>query len=142
MTDTKPFEGKLALVTGASRGIGAATAEALAEAGAHVILTARGASALEQVEERIHATGGNDAAAKVAKGEAEIAIVLISEIGEAKGAKLAAPLPGPTQLWMDYSAAIPASSTDPANAKALVSALTSPAMRARWIEAGWEPASK
>ena len=59
MTVSKPFEGKLALVTGASRGIGAATAEALAEAGAHVILTARGATALEQVEERIHAAGGS-----------------------------------------------------------------------------------
>ena len=58
MTDSKPFEGKLALVTGASRGIGAATAEALAAAGAHVILVARTASALEQVEERIHAAGG------------------------------------------------------------------------------------
>ena len=59
MTDSKPFDGKLALVTGASRGIGAATAEALAEAGAHVILTARGGSALEQVEEKIHAAGGS-----------------------------------------------------------------------------------
>ena len=58
MTDTKPFDGKLALVTGASRGIGAATAEALAAAGAHVILTARTANSLEQVEERIHARGG------------------------------------------------------------------------------------
>jgi NAD(P)-dependent dehydrogenase (short-subunit alcohol dehydrogenase family) len=58
MTDTKPFDGKLALVTGASRGIGAATAEALAAAGAHVILTARTANSLEQVEERIHAAGG------------------------------------------------------------------------------------
>jgi molybdate transport system substrate-binding protein len=96
----------------------------------------------EVTKKGVHATGGNDAAAKVAKGEAEIAVVLISEIGEAKGAKLAASLPGPTQLWMDYSAAIPASSTDPANAKALVSALTSPEMRDRWIEAGWEPASK
>lgn len=55
---SKPFEGKLALVTGASRGIGAATAEALAAAGAHVILTARGASSLEQVEEKIHQAGG------------------------------------------------------------------------------------
>ncbi|HEV2867589.1 MAG TPA: SDR family NAD(P)-dependent oxidoreductase [Allosphingosinicella sp.] len=55
-----PFlEGKLALVTGASRGIGAATAEALAGAGAHVILTARTASDLEAVEERIHAAGGS-----------------------------------------------------------------------------------
>jgi NAD(P)-dependent dehydrogenase (short-subunit alcohol dehydrogenase family) len=58
MTDNKPFDGKLALVTGASRGIGAATAEALAAAGAHVILTARTAQSLERVEERIHAAGG------------------------------------------------------------------------------------
>ena len=54
-----PLSGKLALVTGASRGIGAATAEALARAGAHVILTARTAGALEEVEERIHAAGGS-----------------------------------------------------------------------------------
>ena len=59
MTESsKPFDGKLALVTGASRGIGAATAEALAAAGAHVILTARTAQALEQVEEKIHEAGG------------------------------------------------------------------------------------
>ena len=56
---SKFLEGRLALVTGASRGIGAATAEALAAAGAHVILTARTAEVLEQVEERIHAAGGS-----------------------------------------------------------------------------------
>jgi NAD(P)-dependent dehydrogenase (short-subunit alcohol dehydrogenase family) len=56
--DSKIFEGRLALVTGASRGIGAATAEALAAHGAHVVLTARTADALEQVEDRIHAAGG------------------------------------------------------------------------------------
>ncbi|WP_294123947.1 SDR family NAD(P)-dependent oxidoreductase [Sphingomonas sp.] len=60
MTESsKPFDGKLALVTGASRGIGAATAEALAAAGAHVILTARTAQSLEQVEQRIHEAGGS-----------------------------------------------------------------------------------
>ena len=59
MSDSKPLSGKLALVTGASRGIGAATAEALAEAGAHVILVARTASALEEVEENIHKAGGS-----------------------------------------------------------------------------------
>jgi NAD(P)-dependent dehydrogenase (short-subunit alcohol dehydrogenase family) len=59
MTDSNPLEGRLALVTGASRGIGAATAESLADAGAHVILVARTASALEEVEERIHQTGGS-----------------------------------------------------------------------------------
>ncbi|HEX8669676.1 MAG TPA: SDR family NAD(P)-dependent oxidoreductase [Allosphingosinicella sp.] len=53
------FEGQLALVTGASRGIGAATAEALAREGAHVILTARTVEALEEVEDRVHAAGGS-----------------------------------------------------------------------------------
>lgn len=59
MSDSKPLAGKLALVTGASRGIGAATAEALGGAGAHVILVARTAPALEEVEQRIHEAGGS-----------------------------------------------------------------------------------
>jgi short-subunit dehydrogenase len=61
MTETteQPLSGKLALVTGASRGIGAETAVALAAAGAHVILVARTADALEGVEQRIHEMGGN-----------------------------------------------------------------------------------
>jgi len=53
------LDGRLALVTGASRGIGAATAERLAAAGAHVVLTARTAADLEAVEDRIHAAGGS-----------------------------------------------------------------------------------
>ena len=54
----KSLAGRTALVTGASRGIGAATAEALAGAGAHVVITGRTAEDLEGVEERIHAAGG------------------------------------------------------------------------------------
>jgi NAD(P)-dependent dehydrogenase (short-subunit alcohol dehydrogenase family) len=50
--------GKVALVTGSSRGIGAATARALAAAGAHVVLTARTTRELEAVEEEIHQAGG------------------------------------------------------------------------------------
>lgn len=56
---TASLANRLALVTGASRGIGAATAEALAREGAHVILTARTAAGLEEVEERIHEAGGS-----------------------------------------------------------------------------------
>lgn len=56
---TKPLDSQLALVTGASRGIGAATAIALAAAGAHVVLTARTAKGLEEVEQRIFDAGGS-----------------------------------------------------------------------------------
>lgn len=54
-----PLSGKLALVTGASRGIGAATALALAAAGAHVVLTGRTTGGLEEVEDAIHKAGGH-----------------------------------------------------------------------------------
>jgi NAD(P)-dependent dehydrogenase (short-subunit alcohol dehydrogenase family) len=60
-----PFSGQVALVTGASRGIGAATAEALAKAGAHVVLTARTTRGLEEVEERIFEAGGSATIAPV-----------------------------------------------------------------------------
>ena len=52
------LDGRLALVTGASRGIGAATAEAIAAAGAHVVLAALDGDALDAVAGRIGATGG------------------------------------------------------------------------------------
>ncbi|MCT2400677.1 SDR family NAD(P)-dependent oxidoreductase [Novosphingobium mangrovi (ex Huang et al. 2023)] len=61
----KIFEGQVALVTGSSRGIGAATALALAAAGAHVVLTGRDTKALEAVEEAIFQAGGSATIAPV-----------------------------------------------------------------------------
>ena len=59
MAADRLLEGRVALVTGASRGIGAATARALAAEGVHVVITARKARDLEAIEEEIHAAGGS-----------------------------------------------------------------------------------
>jgi NAD(P)-dependent dehydrogenase (short-subunit alcohol dehydrogenase family) len=56
--DDQPMQGRVALVAGASKGIGAATAEAFARAGAAVVLGARNVEALEAVVARIEARGG------------------------------------------------------------------------------------
>ena len=65
------FAGQVALVTGASKGIGAAVAEALATAGAHVVLTARDTRKLEAVEQRIFDAGGAATIAPVDLTEAD-----------------------------------------------------------------------
>ena len=62
---TGPLSGQLALVTGASRGIGAATAMALAAQGAHVVLVARTGKDLEAVEDAIFQAGGSATIAPV-----------------------------------------------------------------------------
>lgn len=54
----KKLAGRIALVTGASRGIGAAVAKAYAREGAHVVLLARTVGALEAVDDDIQRSGG------------------------------------------------------------------------------------
>ena len=56
---TSPFKDRLALITGASRGIGRAVALGLAKAGAHVIITARSLPGLESLDDEIQTMGGS-----------------------------------------------------------------------------------
>src|SRR3979490_1334731 len=56
---TLPLADCIALVTGASRGIGYATALALAKAGAHVVALARTGGGLEELDDAIKAAGGS-----------------------------------------------------------------------------------
>ena len=56
---TLPLASRIALVTGASRGIGYATARALAKAGAHVVAVARTQGGLEELDDEIRNDGGS-----------------------------------------------------------------------------------
>ena len=56
---TNPLANRIALVTGASRGIGFATAKALAKAGAHIVATARTQGGLEELDDEIRKDGGS-----------------------------------------------------------------------------------
>ena len=56
---TLPLTSRIALVTGASRGIGYATARALAKAGAHIVAVARTQGGLEELDDEIRKDGGS-----------------------------------------------------------------------------------
>ncbi len=71
MPDDHWLAGRIAIVTGASRGIGRATAEAMAKAGAHVVLAARDRAALETVSDCIRKAGGEATAVPTDVSRAE-----------------------------------------------------------------------
>ena len=84
---TKLFDlsGRVALITGASRGIGEATARLLAEQGAHVIVSSRKQEDLDQVAATITAAGGKATAIAAHQGESAALKNLMAEIAEKFG---------------------------------------------------------
>jgi len=80
---TKLFDltGRVALITGASRGIGRATAELLAGQGAHVIVSSRKQEDLDEVAAAIIAAGGKASAIAAHQGDSAALKDLIAEIG-------------------------------------------------------------
>lgn len=77
----RPLADRLALVTGASRGIGAATGIALASAGAHVVLTARTEGGLTEADDKIQQAGGSATLAPLDLADADG----IARLGQAVG---------------------------------------------------------
>lgn len=84
MIDFK-LEGKVAIITGASRGIGEAIAENLAAYGAHCILVSRKIEGLQQVEEKIKKNGGKAESIACHMGKLDNIEALFNEINERHG---------------------------------------------------------
>ena len=79
------LEGRVALVTGASRGIGEATARLLAEHGARVIVSSRRQEAVDAVAESINAAGGSAVGIAAHQGESGALEALAAQIDERFG---------------------------------------------------------
>jgi NAD(P)-dependent dehydrogenase (short-subunit alcohol dehydrogenase family) len=112
---TRWLAGRLAVVTGASRGIGAATAAAVAAAGAHVVLAARDRQALDAVAGRIKDAGGQatpvptDVSDEAAVGRLFAEITGIGQLGAlvcAAGVLTPAPFAGTTSAMWDETLSI------------------------------------
>ena len=91
MPDARPpldrfrLDGRVALVTGASKGIGAAIAHALAAAGAHVVVSSRKQDAVDAVADAIRAAGGSASGRAIHVGDVEALPSHVEAIVEAHG---------------------------------------------------------
>jgi molybdate transport system substrate-binding protein len=83
---------------------------------------------------------GAEVARRVAEGTADLGMTLIGEIVTVPGARVVGKLPPPLGLDTVYAAGVPATSSEPAAAKAFIAALTGPSTREVWTAAGFEPA--
>lgn len=78
MTDALSLSGRVAIITGASRGIGGAIAKRFAEAGAAVVLSSRRQAALDEVADEIRAEGGEALAIAAHNGDKQALISLVA----------------------------------------------------------------
>jgi NAD(P)-dependent dehydrogenase (short-subunit alcohol dehydrogenase family) len=85
MSSTEPLEGKVAVITGASRGIGAATARAFSAAGASVALAARDQAALDALADELSTNGNGAIAVPTDVGDAGAVERLVAETVRAFG---------------------------------------------------------
>jgi len=84
-TTTGLLEGKVVLVTGASRGIGAAAARLFATEGAAVVLAARSTEALDHLVDEIRADGGTADAVPLDLADAASTTAAVARVGERHG---------------------------------------------------------
>lgn len=84
--------------------------------------------------------GGHDVAVSIAEGRAEIGTTFISEVLPVRGARVVGPLPGDLYTANTYTAAVHSRADSRAGAAAFLKKLTDPATRARWSDAGLDPA--
>ena len=81
---------------------------------------------------------GGAVASRVASGDADIGIQMISELVGVKGVVLVGPLPAPVQTYTVYAGALSAAARDPAGARALLDLLAGPSVAAQLKAAGLE----